>query len=80
MTIDVNKLGRMLEYGYGLTAYCDACGHFAAVDLSRLIEKFGPDFDTVDNRGRLVSALKCSRCRSSSIDIRLRGPTGFDGR
>lgn len=80
MTIQLSQLGPMREYGYSLTAFCEACGHSAKVDLDKLIERFGLSFDTVDNRAQLLRALKCSKCEGRKMDLRLHGPTGFNGR
>lgn len=80
MTIHLSQLGTMREYGYSITAFCETCGHFAKVDLDKLVDRFGPTFDTVDNRAELLRALKCSKCQGRKMDVRLHGPTGFDGR
>lgn len=66
------------EGRYGLWASCAAgptCTHFADLDLDRLIARFGPDFDVVARKPELLDHLRCSRCGSRQVEIRIAAPT-----
>lgn len=64
--------------GYGLWASCAAgpsCTHFADLDLDRLIDRFGPDFDVIDRKSELLARLRCRRCGSDQVELRIAAPT-----
>lgn len=66
-----------MEAGYGVRAFCDACGHRGKVDLIAVALKVGEDYPVSPESMRKV--LKCSRCNRKSISISLyvehTGPT-----
>jgi hypothetical protein len=39
-----------------------SCVHFSMLDLPKLIERLGPDFDLADHLGLFCTWLRCSRC------------------
>lgn len=74
------SLGYFKEHGYTITAYCEQhgpepmCRHSAPVDIDKAIEVFGSDFIIPDAYARFVGALKCARCGSKQISIRIGSP------
>ncbi len=60
---------------YTLSAHCDAyspvCNHTGIIDLQKLVEKFGPDFEITEHRKQFLSRLVCSKCgrRNPSITM-----------
>lgn len=74
------SLGYFLEQGYTITAYCEQhgpepmCRHSAPVDLSKAIEVFGADFIIPNAYARFVGSLKCAKCGSKQISIRIGNP------
>lgn len=76
------SLGFFLANGYGITAFCEApgdppCRHSQALDLTKLIEAFGPDFIIPNEREKFVSRLRCSKCGSRHVSIIITSPGGI---
>lgn len=78
------SLGYFKEHGHTVTAYCEQqtaepmCRHSANVDLDKAIEKFGADFIIPKDYARFVRSLKCTKCGSRQISIRIGNPAAVD--
>jgi hypothetical protein len=58
--VSAETLRNMKEGGWRLRAHCEAdyrCNHSGQLNLGELIAVFGPDFDVVADRSRLIAAL-----------------------
>jgi hypothetical protein len=73
--IVIDTLQKLIDGGYTLTAHCDKCLHQSFLDLNRLADKFGPQFDFVVERPKLLSGLYCAKCGSKRISTILGAPT-----
>lgn len=64
-----------IRCGYAIHAYCHGyeCSHHTKLDLYLLAARLGPDHRTMHHD--LVPKLRCSKCGSKDVSIRL-SPTG----
>ncbi len=69
----MKALGELLE-SFALYAVCDTCRRTAPVDLTLLIDKYGPEYLIDDVRQRLF----CNTCkvRTQALRIVYIGPQG----
>jgi hypothetical protein len=58
--ITIRTLADLRANGYGLSAYCEACGHRRDLSLDDLIRKLGKDFDIIGKT--LEPRLRCIEC------------------
>jgi len=81
--VTLGTIAALIEHGNTLTAVCynSTCGHSGDLDLRALAERLGPDHP-IQHR-YLAPKLRCSRCGSRSIGLRLGvcipGQTGVPG-
>lgn len=45
------------------------CNHSAPLDIQKLADRFGWDFDIVARRAEFLAAFRCSKCGSKEIGI-----------
>lgn len=59
----MSTLSEIKAAGEGLMANCAGlnCGHGKPLDLDMLIERYGPDYNVI-NETRIAAACKCERC------------------
>jgi len=59
----MSTLSEIKASGEGLMANCAGpnCGHGKKLDIDMLIERFGTDYEVVNER-RIAVACKCDRC------------------
>jgi hypothetical protein len=76
--ISYSNLGSLKAHGGGLIAFCESrdCGHYAPIDLDKLISRFGPDFDIVDGDAQIRALLKCAKCGGKRLSVQVKPPTG----
>lgn len=63
--------------GERIIVHCNidiSCTHSAELTWDRLIACFGPAFNPIANRPRLIRALRCSRCGRRGASIILTPP------
>jgi hypothetical protein len=51
-SITIRTLADLRANGYGLNAYCEACGHRRDLNLDDLIRRLGEGFDIIGNPQR----------------------------
>lgn len=78
--IRVSTIGAYIERGYRLYAAHELinpfCSHSAELDLQALGDRFGRDFDLVENRAKIIGRLRCTKCgRQGNMEIRISPPT-----
>lgn len=80
----LDTLGDLIDSRHGLYLYCEAsrgglrCGHYAEADLEALAARLGRDHSWLADD--LVPRLRCSKCGSRAVSIRLAPPTVRDAR
>ncbi len=69
--ISVSTLGehKLHETMFATCSNHKFCGVTRELDIDVLIERFGEDFDVVDNRARIVRALRCKECGARASGI-----------
>lgn len=68
--ITISTLQDHLDYDHGMILFCQ-CGHSKNLSLPKLIEIFGPDFETVRHREHFLSRFRCVKCgaRPNTVQI-----------
>jgi transcription elongation factor Elf1 len=61
-----------LKYTQKLYAHCGPCGRSVPLDVTRLIERYGPTLTVQTLRKRIT----CSRCGRRTSDVRIIYSTG----
>lgn len=68
-----STLKYMVENDHVIYAHCQArgldCLHSAVLDMSRLVQRLGWDFDTFTHRDHLCWRLVCSKCNARRPDL-----------
>lgn len=78
----LDTIGALIDEHHRLHIYCEAsydglrCGHHAWADLEALAARFGRDHSSLHDD--LVPKLRCSKCGSKKLSLRLHPPTVRD--
>jgi hypothetical protein len=83
----MSTLAQIKESGEGLMANCAGpnCGHGRPLDIDMLIERFGTDYEMI-NEKRISASCRCARCKHKGAVIHsmANAPNGYakakDGR
>jgi hypothetical protein len=59
----ISTIGGYLDQGYNLWVSCTACGHRGKVNLERLAETLGRDYDLSGRDNPLREKLQCEACK-----------------
>lgn len=54
-------IGIYIDDGYRITVHC-RCRHTSLLDLQALADRYGRDFDLIDNREKVLASLRCEKC------------------
>lgn len=67
----IDTIGKLIDGGYGLHAYCNArgCAHNAPLDLAALARRLGRDHSHLHQD--IAPMLRCSRCGGTDVGIQL---------
>jgi hypothetical protein len=78
----LQTIGDLIDSRHGLYIYCEAsrgglrCGHYVEADLESIAGRLGRDHSWL--AADLVPRLRCSKCGSKDVSIRLSPPTVRD--